>query len=92
MEQRTDWLTACPDVPRYVETRSMLLDPESRLRGEPGGGVIIHPRRPFLACVGSIDPEMAREEAEALPANGELVADARAIEILLEALPGWVFG
>jgi RimJ/RimL family protein N-acetyltransferase len=78
-----------PDIPRLVETRSMLLGGGCRIFGrvDEGHVVIVDADSTLASVIGRPDP---REIAEAVATlRGELLADEPTTAHVAAALPGW---
>jgi len=82
---------ALPDVPRWVETRALLLSGEALLRhaADADGAIVLDPALPSGFLVGRADRALLRDVAAGAPAGFELVVQADAIDAACAALPGW---
>lgn len=81
---------ALPDVPRWVEARSLLLagcEVELRLGG--GGGVVMETAFPTACLVGRPDAALLEELLGAAPDGFELLVQLDALAETRAALPGW---
>lgn len=83
---------ALPDVPRWVETRSMLLGGECELFGLEGGGdpcfVVRGTGYPLVSVVGR-PREAAIQEAVSWRRDREVIVPPENGEHVAAALPGW---
>ena len=78
-----------PDIPRWVETRGLLLSGRGRVIPSPGGFLVKAVDGPLVCSIGRPDPE-AFQEAVADPAPDlRVLAPLEEAEHLARALPGW---
>jgi len=80
---------ALPDVPRWVEARSLLLSGEAELRLGGGGGVVMETAFPSACLVGRPDAALLEELLGAAPDGFELLVQLDALAETRAALPGW---
>jgi GNAT superfamily N-acetyltransferase len=82
---------ALPDLPRWVETRSLLLSGDGLLTiGEADdAGVVMDRRFPSGAVVGRGDRSLLQDVLAAVPADFELVVQLEALADARAALPAW---
>jgi len=80
-----------PDLPRWVETRSLLLSGEAELRlGRRGdGGVVVETAFPSACLVGRPDAALLQALLGAAPDGFELLVQLDALAEARAALPGW---
>ncbi len=81
-----------PDLPRWVETRGLLLSGRCKIYGlEPGGqAYALRSTDSPLACiVGRPDAEAIRRASRSLPRHAELVAQKDSEDQVSRALTGW---
>jgi len=85
-------VAALPDVPRWVETRSLLLSGAGVLKIAPGGdgAVVMDPQFPSGSVIGKADIAFVRDVLEDVPDDFELIVQMEALEPAKQALPGWV--
>lgn len=82
---------ALPDLPRWVETRALLLSGDGVIRvGARGdGGVVLDTGLPSGFVVGRADRALLRTVATDAPQDFELVVQADALDDARAALPAW---
>lgn len=84
-----DLASALPDIPRFVETRGLLLGGRCMVTGSRDGFVVKALDGPLVCCVGLPDPETIREAA-AIPAPDlRVLVQPENEEHAALALPGW---
>jgi GNAT superfamily N-acetyltransferase len=76
-------------VPRWVETRWLLLSGEGVLRTAGDGGLVIGRRVPLGAVIGDLDSTLVGDVLSDSPAAFELIVQMEALDRAREALPGW---
>ncbi|MEA2222868.1 MAG: hypothetical protein QOH83_1244 [Solirubrobacteraceae bacterium] len=82
---------ALPDVPRWVETRALLLSGEAVVRhsARGDGAVVLEPALPFGCLVGRADAALLRDVLDGVAEDFELVVQTDAVDDAHAALPGW---
>jgi RimJ/RimL family protein N-acetyltransferase len=82
---------ALPDVPRWVETRALLLSGAAVVRhsARMDGAVVLEPALPFGCLVGRADEALLRDALDGVAADFELVVQTDALDGARAALPGW---
>ncbi|QQS47829.1 MAG: GNAT family N-acetyltransferase [Acidobacteriota bacterium] len=82
-----------PDIPRWVETRSMLLAGHCRLSGlnenEGLSFVVRNIESGLTTIVGKPDRQTIRSAAENIPPDGVILAPVETIGHVSQALSGW---
>lgn len=82
------WLETAPDIPRFVEARSVLLSGEGRVVGRPDAGFILDARGELAAMVGRPDRRVLDEALRLLGPNPDFLAVPEEIGHLSHLLPG----
>jgi RimJ/RimL family protein N-acetyltransferase len=82
---------ALPDVPRWVETRALLLSGAAVVRrsARADGAVVLDPALPFGCLVGCADAALLRDVLGGAEEDFELVVQYEAVDDARAALPGW---
>ena len=82
---------ALPDVPRWVEARSLLLSGEAALRltAKRDGAVLMETALLSACLIGRPDARLLRELLADPPADFELIVQLDALDAAQAALPGW---
>lgn len=82
---------ALPDMPRWLETRSLLLSGNASVRvsDDGHGGVVLDTTFPSGAVFGRADCEFLREVLVEVPEDFELVVQMDTLQAAQEALPSW---
>jgi RimJ/RimL family protein N-acetyltransferase len=82
---------ALPDVPRWVETRALLLSGTAVVRhsARGDGAVVLEPALPFGCLVGRADAPLLHDVLDGVGADFELVVQTDALDDARAALPGW---
>jgi len=83
---------ALPDVPRWVETRSLLRSGKGTLMigGDGDGGVVMDTQLPSGAVIGRADPALLLDVLADVAGDFELIVQMDALTEAQEALPGWI--
>ncbi len=84
-------LAALPDVPRWVETRSLLLSGSGVLKIARRGdaAVVMDPQFPSGSVIGRVDTALLRDLVADVPEDFELIVQMDALAEATQALPGW---
>jgi hypothetical protein len=82
---------ALPDVPRWVQTRALLLSGEAVVRrsARADGAVVLDPAPPAGYLVGRTDAALLRDVVDGVEDDFELVVQTEALDEARAALPGW---
>lgn len=82
---------ALPDVPRWVETRSLLLSGAGVLKiaSDGGAAVLVDPQFPSGSVIGQADTALLRDVLADVPNDFELIVQMDALDQVREALPCW---
>ena len=82
---------ALPDLPRWVETRALLLSGDAVVRAcaRGDGAVVLDPGLPSGFLVGRADAALLREVAAGAAKDFELVVQSVAVDDVRAALPDW---
>lgn len=94
-ELHTRLAQALPDIPRYVETRAMLIANQCEVFGldasHPQSFVARHLETGLISVIGSPPVEAIRQAVEADIDEDTVLAFDDNFELVREALPGWRF-
>jgi len=82
---------ALPDVPRWIETRALVLSGSALLRvsHDGAGGVVLDTTFPAGGVIGRADPILLQEVLADASPDFELVVQMDAVQQAQAALPGW---
>lgn len=80
-----------PDVPRWIETRSLLLSGSGMLSiaQDGDGAVVMDTQFPSASVIGRADTELLRDVLADVPDDFELIVQMDALAQARVALPGW---
>ena len=81
-----DWDRAVPDIPRWVETRSMLLQ-EAVTVGTPEGGLVLGRGLDLAGVVGAPDDEILGKAMAMLQPDAELLVPPESIDHVMRSIP-----
>lgn len=79
-----------PDIPRFVEIRSMLIGGDSTLVGQPDGGLIVSGDGSLAGVVGRPTADDLETALAVLGPGSELLVPGESIDWIRGALPGTV--
>ncbi len=84
-------LAILPDVPRWIETRSLLLSGSGMLSiaQDGDGAVVMDTQFPSASVIGRADTELLRDVLADVPDDFELIVQMNALVQARAALPGW---
>ncbi len=78
-----------PDIPRWVETRSLLLGGRCTVAVSPNGFVVKALDSPLVCCAGRPDPEAIREAVTEAGPDLRVLVPPEEAGIVARALPEW---
>jgi GNAT superfamily N-acetyltransferase len=81
------WDDAVPDLPRWVEMRSLLLHDEAALFGDPGGGIIVGNDGLMVGVVGRPDPEVLVAARVEFAAGAQVLVVPETLDHALALIP-----
>ncbi|MCZ6690157.1 MAG: GNAT family N-acetyltransferase [Planctomycetota bacterium] len=80
---------ALPDIPRWVETRSLLLRGHCSVVGEKDDWFLLHDRSPLAAMIGTPPSRSIRDATDDAHPRLEIICPPENVEWLSDALPDW---
>ena len=82
-----EWNLAVPDLPRWVEVRSLLLHDEGTVFGEHGGGVVVGSDGFTVGIVGEPGPEIFQEARRLFAPDAEVLVIPETLSHMTDLIP-----
>lgn len=83
----SDWDRAVPDIPRWVEIRSLLLHDEATVFGDPSGGVVVGSDGFTVGIVGTPSADVLADARALFAPDAEVLVVPEALQHLSGLLP-----